>query len=303
MSDAPPPSPQKPQTRASRSGALLLFRENALRTPISSAFYYEPIRIASIWSWAYIWAALICILAGLWWAFYGTVPSKIAAQGALVPEGGDLQQIRADRAGTIVKVVIRPGDVVNQGAILAYLDRPPEGITLRAEEDTAIRSPRAGRIVAVNMRRGAQIESGTQVATTVGLRNQIEAVVFVDAQYAALLTPGTPVEAIPGTLKRERFGAITGSVQEVGVIPQTMASLVAKATNTPSGTSALGSAPVWVRIKLDSDPNSATGLRWTSGAGPTQQQVGPLTYGTMISAHFITRKEAPIELLFPAMKR
>jgi HlyD family secretion protein len=56
--------------------------------------------------------------------------------------------------------------------------------------------------------------------------------------------------------------------------------------------------PYAVRVELVSNPDSASGYRWSGGPGPSVK----LSSGTTVRAAITTDRRAPISLLLPLLK-
>jgi HlyD family secretion protein len=52
-------------------------------------------------------------------------------------------------------------------------------------------------------------------------------------------------------------------------------------------------------IRLEQDPGTVSGYRWAVGQGPAVR----LSSGTLVRAEITTRKQRPIDMMVPIMKR
>jgi HlyD family secretion protein len=63
--------------------------------------------------------------------------------------------------------------------------------------------------------------------------------------------------------------------------------------------SLVGAGPVTeLRLIMDSDPNSYSGFKWSSGKGPPIK----LSSGTICTALIVTHVQSPVSLLLPYVK-
>ncbi len=56
-----------------------------------------------------------------------------------------------------------------------------------------------------------------------------------------------------------------------------------------------GGAPIEIKIELETDPSTASGLSWSSSHGPPVE----ITSGTTVLADIIVREIQPIDLVVP----
>jgi HlyD family secretion protein len=57
-------------------------------------------------------------------------------------------------------------------------------------------------------------------------------------------------------------------------------------------------APLRAVVALDADPNTASGLHWSSSQGPNQR----ISQGTLIDGEVVTEYRRPIALAIPLLK-
>lgn len=89
-------------------------------------------RVTSPLQWLMMMALLTLVLASLVWSVIATVPVKVAAQGILISPGGVLA-VASEHGGRITKLMVRSGDKVTAGQLVAHLEQPD----LRQELETA----------------------------------------------------------------------------------------------------------------------------------------------------------------------
>lgn len=133
-------------------------------------------------------AAVYAILAlALGWAFLGSLPTYVHAEGILLNRGARILDVRAPGSGVISGITVGVGDEVQEGQELAVLVREQarqqianaeqalrDATAIRAQLDATISTTLAARAEAAARRRGA-------------LRQQIEAASEREAQLAQRL--------------------------------------------------------------------------------------------------------------------
>jgi HlyD family secretion protein len=108
------------------------------------------------------------------------------------------------------------------------------------------------------------------------------------------------VNVEPGTVKREEFGSMIGSIVAVSdfpVTPQGMAAILHN-DNLVTRFSHEG-APYAATVSLEPDTTTVSGYRWAVGKGPPIR----LSSGTLTKAEITTRNQRPLDLIVPLVKR
>jgi HlyD family secretion protein len=170
----------------------------------------------------------------------------------------------------------------------------------RLLSSNVVRSPAAGTVITLQSAIGDMVTSGSPVLSVASAGTGLDAIIFVPAQVGKLVRPKMPALISPSTVKREEFGSIKGRVQTVSQFPTTKEAMMAVLQNRQlvDYLSAKG-PPISVRIRLTEQPDTFSGYRWSSSAGP-EQQISP---GSLAEARVTVRKQAPISLVVPALRR
>lgn len=109
-----------------------IFRSVALERLSTPEQLDQVMRVTSPLQWLMMVALLTLVLASLVWSVIATVPVKVAAQGILISPGGVLA-VASEHGGRITKLMVRSGDKVTAGQVVAHLEQPD----LRQELETA----------------------------------------------------------------------------------------------------------------------------------------------------------------------
>jgi HlyD family secretion protein len=156
----------------------------------------------------------------------------------------------------------------------------------------------SGQVVELKVYRGSPVSEGAPVISIQPDVDALELLVYLNSARAKDVKPGMEAEISPGTVRREEYGFLQGHVTFVADYPATPASMMRNLENE-SLAQALSTGPVTeLRIDLERAP-TPSGFRWSSLAGP------PLTLssGTLCSAMIVTRKQQPITLVLPAVRK
>ncbi len=161
-------------------------------------------------------------------------------------------------------------------------------------------TPNAGRVVEVKTNPGAIISAGAPVISIEPLAKTLEAVVYIPADRVKEIARGMEVHISPSGVEREEYGYMLGEVRAVGDFPSTSEAIVSNFANDALAKSMLGSSPVTeLRVSLTPDPKTVSGFKWSSSKGPTMS----ISSGSVCAVEVVTRKQHPIELLFPYIKK
>ncbi len=163
-------------------------------------------------------------------------------------------------------------------------------------------SPYTGRILEVLVHKDGILREGEAVATIelTGRRlKNLEAVIFVSPMKGKDIKPGMDASIDPSNVKSEEYGVMMGKVTYVSDYPVTFKYIAQIFGEDIAKSFAMNEAPVEVRIDLIPDSKTVSGYRWTSRNGPPIK----IQTGTMCGANISVKKERPIWLLLPILKR
>ena len=118
--------------------------------------------------------------------------------------------------------------------------------------------------------------------------------------YHARIDRGMEVHISPSGVEREEYGYMLGEVRAVGDFPSTSEAIITNFQNDALAKSMLGSGPVTeLRVSLTPDPKTVSGFKWLASKVPAMS----ISSGSVCAVEVVTRKQHPIELLFPYIKK
>jgi HlyD family secretion protein len=166
--------------------------------------------------------------------------------------------------------------------------------------NTKVLSPIEGRVLELKVSAGSVLGVGTPVIAVETAGTSLEAVVYVSAEYGKSVKPGMEVRLEPSTVKREEFGTMLGTVASVSEFPMTPQGMAAVLHNDSLVTKfSHDGAPYAVSVRLQQDAATVSGYRWAVGNGPPLR----LSSGTLAKAEITTRKQRPLDLVIPIIRR
>ena len=212
----------------------------------------------------------------------------------------DLEQsalsIQAEERQTLSEWRLRIIDSENE-----LTDKREEISTLETEirVSSTIVAPVTGTVTEVAASLGDVVVPGTPIVRVIQESDRLDALVKVPLFKGKQIRSGMHVQFAPGTVKREEFGTIMGRVNTVSPLPISRSALRAMLHNERLVDFFMRDGPpIVVRVDLEHDFNTPTGLRWSGGTGPAQT----ISPGTAGRASIAVREQAPITLVLPFLR-
>ncbi|MBR1246067.1 NHLP bacteriocin system secretion protein [Bradyrhizobium sp. AUGA SZCCT0169] len=167
-------------------------------------------------------------------------------------------------------------------------------------QNTRIVSPVDGRVLEIKVSAGAVLAVGAPVVAIESEGQKLEALIYIPAERGKNVKLGMPVRIEPSTVKREEFGTMVGTVVTISDFPMTPQGMAAVLHNDNLVTrfSKEGAAYA-ATVSLEQDPETVSGYRWAVGQGPPIR----LTSGTLTRAEITTRRQRPLDLVVPLLRR
>ena len=174
--------------------------------------------------------------------------------------------------------------------------------TMRAQFDKSshVTSPETGIVTELRVNKGAEISQGMAILNLEldrGSQANLETIIYVPASEGKKIQAGMKVFLEPSTVKSQEWGFLLAEVFEVGKFPVSAEAMQRILGNQSLVQMFLQSSPASIAVKarLLKNPNSFSGLQWTTGTGPNLS----INAGTMCHAKINIQEQAPITLLFP----
>lgn len=264
------------------------FRQQALAKLQSPEELDLPVRYARPQGLLVLAVTLAVMAAAAVWAVTGTVASTVAAPGVLT-HGQGSYVLQSPVAGQVTKVLAEEGGRVRAGAPV---------VEVRTAEGTAVvRAIAAGRLTALVATIGSVLTTGSDVAAVERVErpgDPLMAVLYVPADNAAGMSPGTRVDLTVQSVPAQRYGVLRGTVKHVGGA-QTRQRIAAFLGSSQLGEQfSRDGRPVAVLVSLRRDTATASGYDWSAGGPPrTPASMTPVSGSVRLAA------QHPIDWLLP----
>jgi HlyD family secretion protein len=220
----------------------------------------------------------------------------------------DAQQRREDTQNEILKLRSQKTDLETQREreiqksefALNDARRQMESIAGMLNQNTQVISPIEGHVLEIKVSTGSVLAVGTPVVAIESDGAKLEALVYFPTEGGKNVKPGMQVRIEPSTVKREEFGTMIGTVVSVSDFPLTPQGMAAVLHNDTLVTRfSHDGAPYAATVSLEQDATTVSGYRWAVGKGPAIR----LTSGTLTRAEVTTRRQRPLDLVLPLIKR
>jgi HlyD family secretion protein len=220
----------------------------------------------------------------------------------------DAQQRKQDAQNEVLKLRAQKTDLETQRERevreseyrLNDARRQMDQIAGELGRNTEVASPIEGRVLEIKVSPGSVLTVGMPVISVESEGATLEALVYIPADRGKSVKPGMEVRLEPSTVKREEFGTMVGTVTSVSEFPITPQGMAAVLHNDSlvSRFSREG-APYAAVVRLEPDESTVSGYHWAVGSGPALR----LTSGTLTRAEITTRRQRPLDLVVPMLKR
>jgi hypothetical protein len=271
-----------------------IFRKEALDRLASPEQLDQLLQLTSPRGWIALAALGLLLLFALAWGFLGTITTTVEGQGILRRSGGPVR-LEAPAAGVVRYRNVQLGSSVAEGQVLMMLTPDGPG----KQEPIPLRSPVAARVLGGSVKSGASVKKGAPLLLLDPERRPMHALLYVPVGVGYQVQPGMKVLVSPAPASKSEFGYLRGEVVSAAKFPSTRDDMAAFLENEDMVRHLSAAGPcLQIFVKLDPDPDTPSGYRWTSARG------WPLALysGIPCQALITVREQRPVELVMPALK-
>ena len=211
---------------------------------------------------------------------------------------GQMEQIET-RSATLAKQVL--DEAVARRNEIEQIQKNISLDEFQIRRDGNIYSQYSGRVAEMMAAVGDVLPAGGRLLTIEAEKTDagLVSISYFSVRDGKRIQPGMRLQITPDTVERERFGGILGTVFAVSPIPVTKEGVTGTIGNEelvqslmPSGTY------IEVRARLETDPATASGYRWSSSRGPDMKVTSGLTHATRVTIE----ERAPVTYLLPVLR-
>jgi len=211
---------------------------------------------------------------------------------------GQLQQIET-RASTLARQFLEAS--TGRRNEIDTIRRDIELNQFQIHRDGNIYSQYSGRVAEVLAAVGQVMPAGGRVLTLEADEpdSSLVSISYLPVRDGKKIQPGMRIQITPDTVERERFGGLLGTVTSVSPIPVTKEGATGIIGNTEVVESLMPEgAYIEVRARLETDPSTFSGYRWSSSRGPDIKITSGLTHSTRITIE----GRAPVTYFLPVLR-
>ncbi|WP_395166622.1 NHLP bacteriocin system secretion protein [Francisella salimarina] len=181
-----------------------------------------------------------------------------------------------------------------------FLQSQVQSTQSQLEEDSLIRSGYTGYATPYFLKPGDFVRAGDKIVEVQPEDRETVAIVLFPANMGKKITVGSQAHISPTTANQDEYGTMIGTVGRVTKYPVGPTAMENFFTNDALvRTLSQIQNPIGVEITLEKDDKTKSGYKWTNGKGPDIK----ITDGTLISGNVIVKKQAPIELVIPFLRK
>ena len=158
-----------------------------------------------------------------------------------------------------------------------------------------------GRVLELNVAPGQIVQSGQRLGS---LEAEDTEAKLVAASYFSVadgkkLEVGDEVQVSPVTVERARYGSLLGKIESVSPFPVSVDAITSVVGSREIAMElARNTTRIGVMANLETDDESSSGYRWTSGRGPTIE----VTTGTTATVQATVERRRPISFVIPILR-
>jgi HlyD family secretion protein len=172
---------------------------------------------------------------------------------------------------------------------------------LQLEQNSQIISPYAGRIVELAANPGQLVQRGVRLGSIdqEEATSKLVGLLYFPVKDGKKIRVGMPIQIIPDTVERERFGSTVGTVTSVSAFSVTKEGIASLVGNAEVVKRFMAQGPqIEVLAALADDPATVSGYKWSSSRGLEVL----ISSGTTASSRVAIEQRAPITYVLPSLR-
>ena len=252
-----------------------LFRKVSLERLSSPEQIDQLMKIRSPSGWIVLSSAIVLLVVGCIWLFFGKIPVTVPCEGNIMPVEG-LAEVQSAHTLAVEDVYVQTGAFVQSNDILV------KGKLPETETEFLVKAPCTGTVTDVYVNEGAVATPGTTIVriepTKENGKTNLCAIMYVSVSDGVKLTGGEDAFVSPAGISLERYGYVCGKVETVGRYPEYKD----------------GQHNVAVRVSLSTDSRSGR-LDYTYRRVPQETPHG----GTPCTGYILLGHISPAEMVLP----
>jgi len=223
---------------------------------------------------------------------------QLEARTQLMDAQGQLAQIGAD---TVEDKIKADRERLDLETALAGGQRDIDWLTQELARRSKIVAPTDGVVVELAVNPGEMVSpNGPVMRILPGDGTTLVALLYVPPKNGRAVQVGMKAQIIPSTVNIQRDGFIEGeviSVSPIAATPEGMQRVLKNSTLVSKLTE--NGAPSQVIVRLETNPRTLSGYRWSTGQGPAMR----INNGAMAEGRIVTEDVRLLALIVPQIDR
>lgn len=176
-----------------------------------------------------------------------------------------------------------------------------KNVLMEFDRATHIFSPITGIVTDIQQSIGDNVNPGSDVINLSPTTHNLGVILFVPANRGQVIKPGMPAVIELAGIDAELYGGIKATVESASLFPSSRKAIFSILQNEEMADTFLtgNKELLMVRLKLETDEHTVSGYAWTSGKGIERE----IHAGNACTGFILTRKERPIRLIIPGIKK
>ncbi len=284
------------------------------------------VRVTDPMSWMGLAVACVLSFAVILWSIFGAFTEKADGMGLILDSAG-VVNIYHVQSGKIKEILVRNGDVVHKGEIIARMEKSANladvqmsiyGMELaendrdaaqrayehdskqqQVEIERNIYSSYDGIVDEVMVKEGSIVPAGNPICSVriTQDRNELKGVFYIAVDKGKRVKPNMTIRLAPNGVDTTQAGSLLGVVRKVSEYPITSEKVALGVGNAQLSQYILqktGGVVMEIDFDLIRDASSDSGYLWTSVVG----KHSPITPGSFCTGYIIIDRQPPIEKVF-----
>ncbi|MDR1916296.1 MAG: biotin/lipoyl-binding protein [Synergistaceae bacterium] len=309
-----------------------IFNQDALARLRSPEQLDTLLRITQPVAWMALLTLLFLAASIALWSVFGVISVTVRSVGMITDQAG-VVNVYHDTGGKVAEVLIKPGDRISKGDIVATLSLPSmlndiiktrQNIARSSNQqqvengvydfDTLVNvwyasfnitSSFNGIVTEVKVNEGDVISPGSTSVCSIRLdesREDLVAVMYVPMESGKKVRSGMLAQLTPSGADAHEDGSLLGVVRSVSLYPASNAGVMRTIGNAEIVSwiaQKMGGPVMEVNIDLVRDPQSSSGYLWSSVVGNHPE----ITAGTACTGNIVTDRQPPLSKVFKKLSQ
>jgi biotin carboxyl carrier protein len=309
-----------------------IFSQEALERLRSPEQLDAVIKVTQPVAWMAVITLSFLVVSIVLWSVFGVMSVSVPCVGMVIDPAG-VVNVYHDTSGKISEVLVRPGNRVRVGDVVAKLSLPTLANDIIKTRQDIMRSMNQNQVEAnvsnfdsimqvwyysfnvvstfdgivteVKVNVGDIVSAGSTSICSIRQdrnREDVMGMMYIPADSGKKVVPGMVARLVPSGSDVKEDGNLMGVVRDVSVYPSSSGGIMRVLGNSDIVSwilQKMDGAVMEVRVDLVKDPNSPSGYLWSSSVGNHR----PVTVGSICTGSIVTDRQPPLSKMFKKLSQ